>query len=204
MYGSVAQVQCWGGNQYGQLGLGFANASAPFVGLSSPSTAAAITGATSVVTGNAFSCAVLTNGSAKCWGYGGDGTAHFAFTCLDMCSPLCTFVSLFSRLLSYLLPTLCCQVYFVAPCTVYVCGYRFARMRAESAVVSSLRLPFPLAGSLGTGVFTNLLSPSTAVSTSMNITALSAGHAHVCALSNTAGLRCWGWNALGQVSAVVL
>jgi alpha-tubulin suppressor-like RCC1 family protein len=70
-------VKCWGNNFFGQLGLGdFANrgdqpgemgSSLPVVSLGSGRTARAIS------VGGAFSCAVLDNGSVKCWGRNEDG-----------------------------------------------------------------------------------------------------------------------------------
>jgi alpha-tubulin suppressor-like RCC1 family protein len=67
-------VQCWGGNQWGQLGNGTTtNSLAPVdvMGLSS--------GVIAIATGGGTTCAVLTSGGVKCWGYNdygalGDGT----------------------------------------------------------------------------------------------------------------------------------
>lgn len=66
------QVKCWGKNYYGQLGVGSASdhgqqantmgASLPFVNLGTSRTA------TAIATGSRHACALLDNGTVKCWG----------------------------------------------------------------------------------------------------------------------------------------
>src|SRR2546425_338952 len=68
-------VQCWGRNYSGQLGNGDGNLTNSPV----PVTARGLTTATSVVTGDAHTCALLGDGTVQCWGVGdsgqrGDGT----------------------------------------------------------------------------------------------------------------------------------
>jgi alpha-tubulin suppressor-like RCC1 family protein len=62
--GSSGAVQCWGGNNYGQLGNG---------GTTNSSVAVAVTGlggAASVLkAGYGHNCIVTTSGAAQCWGY---------------------------------------------------------------------------------------------------------------------------------------
>ena len=70
-------VKCWGYNAYGQLGLGDTSYrgdgpgemgdSLPAVSLGTGRTAVAVTA------GAAHSCALLDNGTVKCWGYNYDG-----------------------------------------------------------------------------------------------------------------------------------
>ena len=79
-------VQCWGGNRFGQLGLGDTKArggasgqmgaNLPFVELGRGRRAVAISA------GNLHTCAILDDGTLRCWGNGADGqiglggTAH--------------------------------------------------------------------------------------------------------------------------------
>src|SRR5438034_8413581 len=68
-------VQCWGRNYSGQLGNGDGN----LTNSSVPVTARGLTTATSVVTGDSHTCALLGDGTVQCWGVGdsgqrGDGT----------------------------------------------------------------------------------------------------------------------------------
>jgi alpha-tubulin suppressor-like RCC1 family protein len=73
-------VQCWGQNTFGQLGNG------SYVRYSSvPVSVAGISTAIAITAGGSHHCAVLSNGSVKCWGdneYGqlGDGTTKNART----------------------------------------------------------------------------------------------------------------------------
>lgn len=72
------QVRCWGANGAGQLGDGTTTDRSRPVTVTTAS-GAALTGVTSVVTGEFLTCARLANGKALCWGknaYGqvGDGT----------------------------------------------------------------------------------------------------------------------------------
>src|SRR5213596_3739346 len=68
-------VQCWGRNYSGQLG----NGDGSLTSSSVPVTARGLTTATSVVTGDSHTCALLGDGTVQCWGVGdsgqrGDGT----------------------------------------------------------------------------------------------------------------------------------
>lgn len=71
-------VKCWGGNGVGQLGQGHSNSigyapgqmenNLPPINLGSGLTAVAL------ATGEQHACAILDNGSVKCWGYNGYGS----------------------------------------------------------------------------------------------------------------------------------
>src|SRR5437870_6090612 len=68
-------VQCWGRNNFGQLGNGDGNLTSSSV----PVPVRGLTTATGVVTGDAHTCALLGDGTVQCWGVGdsgqrGDGT----------------------------------------------------------------------------------------------------------------------------------
>jgi len=59
---SNGTVQCWGYNQYGELGDGSTTTR------TTPVTVGGLTNAVAVSAGTQYSCAVLSDGTAKCWG----------------------------------------------------------------------------------------------------------------------------------------
>lgn len=61
-------VRCWGANDVGQLGTGSVSAMS-----SLPVTVAGVSGVAAVATGGFHGCALLTNGTVRCWGQGTDG-----------------------------------------------------------------------------------------------------------------------------------
>lgn len=69
-------VKCWGSNFYGQLGLGDAESRGDGMGEMGAALPAVNLGANrvakAVTAGGGFSCAILDNGTVKCWGKNGD------------------------------------------------------------------------------------------------------------------------------------
>ena len=76
------QVRCWGSNLYGQLGDGTTTPQLRPVAVLDPGAGLGpLTGVASVNSGYFFTCAGLTNGEARCWGFGrygqlGDGVGR--------------------------------------------------------------------------------------------------------------------------------
>ena len=76
-------VQCWGLNQYGQLGNGSTNSSYAYVSYV-PVTVTGLAGVTALAAGLEHTCALLSGGTVQCWGYNdygqlGDGTTTSSY-----------------------------------------------------------------------------------------------------------------------------
>ena len=72
-------VKCWGGNSYGQLGNG---TSGYRTSKSTPAPVSNLTSVTQIALGNSHTCALINDGTVKCWGYNfsgqlGDGTSGY-------------------------------------------------------------------------------------------------------------------------------
>jgi alpha-tubulin suppressor-like RCC1 family protein len=76
---SDGTARCWGANANGQIGDGTTTQRLLPVVVKNPAGSAALTGVASIIAGGVHSCAVITNGTARCWGSNvngqiGDGT----------------------------------------------------------------------------------------------------------------------------------
>ena len=98
-------VQCWGSNEYGQLGNGTTNDSTTPVDVCASgsgtgcSGGSRLTGIVDVAGGFGHTCALTNNGGVKCWGTNGsgrlgDGTTNGRTTAGDVCAsgsgPICS------------------------------------------------------------------------------------------------------------------
>ncbi|HMQ26612.1 MAG TPA: hypothetical protein PKA98_11545, partial [Acidimicrobiales bacterium] len=132
-------VRCWGDGRFGQLGTGATSdrGDGPLemgAFLTPPPLGAGRT-ATAISAGWLHTCALLDNGTVKCWGYNGSGGL----------------------------------------------GLGDEDDRGDGPGEMGDDLP---AVNLGTG---------------RTATAISAGSEHTCALLDNATVKCWGWNAFGQL-----
>ena len=165
-------VQCWGSNEYGQLGNGTtANQSAPVdvTGLSS--------GVTAIAAGATLTCALTSGGGVQCWGnnqYGqlGDGTTSDHFTPAGVAG-------------------LSSGVQAITAGSAYTCAL------TESGAVQCWGANN--SGHLGDGTRTNRATPVDVAGFSSQVTAISAGYQHTCALTVSGAVQCWGLNDWGQL-----
>ena len=168
-------VWCWGRADSGQLGDGSrSHTAAPAVAV------AGITTATSVATGTNHACAVLADGTARCWGYAvlgqtgrgiGGGTGE----------------------VSEVLPV---PVDGLTGATQITAGasHTCARLSDGTARCWGRNVE----GQLGNGTTTTAFAP-VPVSGLTGVVSIQAGAFHTCALIDDDSVRCWGANNRGQL-----
>ena len=173
-------LQCWGRNDQGQLGdNSITNRSAP-VDVIDASTGLAIVDVVKVATGNGFTCALQSSGGVKCFGDNagyrlGDGT-------------------LTDRRTATAVSGLTSGVSDVAAGDDFAC----AAMTAGGVKCWGQNSN----GQLGDGGTTQNTTPTDVSGlTSTVVKAISSGSGanHTCALLSTGAVKCWGYNANGQL-----
>lgn len=168
-------VKCWGGDGYGQLGDGgdhtYRNSPVDVWGLT--------TGVKGVATGGAHSCALTVAGAVKCWGYDNWGQVGDGGTNMHTIDVPVDVVGLSSGVAS------------VAAGGTFTC--------AVMATGSAKCWGWDNYGQVGDGgANTGSATPVDVVGLS-GIVQMELGDSHTCAVTNTGGLKCWGWDGNGQL-----
>ena len=169
---TAGAVQCWGLNDYGQLGDGTQTdhlTPAPVTGLGS--------GVVALAAGDKHTCALTTAGAVKCWGWNRDGqiaAGNLAWTTTPI-----TPTSLSGGV---------ARITAGASHTCVVTTAGGAKCMGANA-----------RGQLGDTTETDRNVPVDVIDMYSGIVAIDAGADHTCALSNTGTLRCWGANDYDQV-----
>lgn len=172
---STGAVKCWGSNAWGELGNDKAAGTVPIS--PTPVTVTGIaSGATALSMGKGFGCAIINRG-LKCWGrnwYGalGDGTT-------------------FDRHVPTGVVGLGSGVAAVSAGADHVCA-----LTTGAGVKCWGRNDF---GQVGDGTTTNRWSPVDVAGLTSGAVAVATGQYHSCALLRTGGVKCWGYNANGQI-----
>ena len=165
-------IECWGDNEHGKLGNGSTQSS------TQPVKVLGITDAVSVQAGQDYSCAVLANGSADCWGYniGILGTG-FPTTSdeVDLLSP--------QRVQGI------GDVHSMATGALGTCA-----LKRDGSVWCWAQYLYTIPGGTTFGS-----EEPTKVELPYAATALSAGMATFCVVLLDATVRCWGFNSAGQL-----
>ena len=165
-------LKCWGGNSTGPLGDGTTTqrtTPVDVVGLTS--------GVAAVAAGDGHTCALTTAGGLKCWGYNqrgqlGDGSITTRLTPVD-----------------------------VNGLTGGVAG-----VSAGGFVTCALTTLGGIKcwgdnfyGQLGDGTNADRSTPVDVAGLTSGVAAVSGSGFHTCALTTAGGLKCWGYNGLGQL-----
>jgi hypothetical protein len=166
-------VKCWGYNGYGQLGNGsMANSSTPVdvSGLTSDSAAVSV--------GGNHTCALTTSGGVKCWGANSNGQLGNGSTA-NSAAPVDV-----SGLTSGVTAVSAGQLSHTCALTT---GGGVKCWGANSN------------GQLGDGTMANSATPVDVPGLTSDVSAVSTGALHTCALTTSGGLKCWGDNFYGQL-----
>lgn len=170
---TLGAVKCWGPTEIGQLGNGSfdaPNAPVDVVGLSS--------GVVSVSAGYGYSCAVTSVGAVKCWGGNyyrqlGNDSMEFSTVPVDV-------VGLSSGVVS------------VSAGTRYACA-----VTSAGAIKCWGSLQW---GKVGDPLTTSTSSvPAEVDGLSSNMSAVSVGDSHACAVTSIGAVKCWGTNSFGEL-----
>ena len=196
-----ASVKCWGANGSGQLGLGDIaprgdgpnemGDSLPAVSLGAGRTA------TAVSSGSTHSCALLDDGTVKCWGSGafgalGQGTVFARGDGPNEMGDNLPAVSLGTG----------------RTATAISAGAGFTCALLDDASVKCWGSNF--SGELGLGDAANRgdvsgemgdALPAVDLGAGRTATAITTGANHTCAVLDNASVKCWGLNNLGQLGA---
>ncbi len=167
-------VQCWGGNNSGQLGDGTTTSTAslkPFgvTGLDS--------GVLAIASGYAHSCALTQAGAVLCWGSNSSGQLGDGTTT--------------NRLTPVMVSGLSSGVVAIAASGGQTCALNQAG--------TVLCWGYNGYGQLGDGTTTTRLTPVPVTGLSSGVVAIAASGGHTCALTQVGAVRCWGQNNYGQL-----
>jgi len=141
--------------------------------------ASVLANAVQVAAGSSYSCASLTSGGVKCWGWNnsgqlGDGTKVDRSTPVDV-DGLTSGIS-----------AIAAGVRGLHTCALTVAG----GMKCWGNNFS---------GQLGIGTTTTMSMPVDVVGLASGVSAISVGNNHTCAVAASGGAKCWGRNQFGQV-----
>jgi alpha-tubulin suppressor-like RCC1 family protein len=190
-------LKCWGDNSFGQLGLGDSGATTnrgdgpgemgnalPVVNLGAGRTARQLAG------GNFFTCALLDDGTTKCWGANGSGQLGLGDVALRSSPSALAPIDLGTGRTANLITA----------------GNGFVCARLDNASVKCWGNNSM--GQLGLGDVNNRgdnagemgdALGTVALGTGRTATQLGAGSLHACAVLDDGSLKCWGGNTTGQL-----
>jgi ELWxxDGT repeat protein len=177
-----ASVKCWGLNDEGQLGIGSSSSST-----STPTTISSLgTGRTAVSLATAYNavCALLDDGSVKCWGYDDQGQLGNGGSNSDLRSPPASAINLGTGRTAKAITG--GEFHFCA-----ILDDDSIKCWGEGAD-----------GKLGTGSTGNRNTPTStsgSFASGRYAVAIDAGYDHTCAILDNGQLTCWGSDADGQL-----
>jgi alpha-tubulin suppressor-like RCC1 family protein len=175
---SDGTVKCWGASDHGQVADGMTGGFVPPGHPNDrhqPMLIRGLSHVTQIAVGGHHACALLADGTAKCWGENaegqlGDGTTQWR-----------------------LAPT---PVVALDHVVQLAAGYRHTCARLESGTIKCWG--YNLYGQVGDGTTTDATRPAL-VPNLTNVAQVAAGSLHTCVRMSDATVRCWGSNQAGQL-----
>ncbi len=165
------EMKCWGANYDGQLGNGTA------VDSTTPVTVSGLTfGVSEMVARGSHTCAVITDGGIRCWGYNGNGQLGTGNT-TSFTSP--------QSVVGLTVPAIAVAAGGDHTCAALSDGS--ARCWGANGN-----------GQLGTGSLGSL-TPLPVVNLGPDVFSVTARGSHTCALNRSGAIQCWGENAEGEL-----
>ncbi|MBN2116321.1 MAG: hypothetical protein JW730_07115 [Anaerolineales bacterium] len=168
---SSGGVKCWGQNTSGKLGDGTTNQR------TTPVDVVGLSDVMALAAGGGHTCAVTSSGGVKCWGSNydgqlGDGTTTDRLTPVNVSGLSSGVVALAAS------------------------GSSTCALTSSGGVKC---WGHNSDGQLGDGTTTDRLTPVDVSGLTSEVTAITAGAGHMCALTDAGGVKCWGWNNMGQL-----
>jgi alpha-tubulin suppressor-like RCC1 family protein len=181
---SSGAVECWGSNVEGELGNGTIASGDPG-GSPVPTRVSGLTQATAVALGGGYACALLLDGTIRCWGSNSSGQLGNGST-TDSTTPV--------------------PVSHITSATAVAAGaFHTCALMADGTVEC---WGGNYDGELGLGTSSGPQTCSTSVPcattpvkvpTLSRVTAIATGENDTCALLADGTVRCWGWNLDGEL-----
>ena len=175
-------AKCWGNNSLGQFGNGVEAVNRGYQ--LTPSTVVELDTVQSVASGYLFSCALLEEGTAKCWG-------NNEFNQLGNQSATSS-----QRFPSFIETNTGAPFAAISQLAL---GYSHACALSEAGTVHCWGDNDM--GQLGIGNTTASATPKQISTTYLpsGVLSIAAGHAHNCAVISGGGVKCWGYNEFSQL-----
>ena len=169
---AAGAVQCWGYNNFGQLGDGSAtdrSTPQPVTGLAS--------GVAAIAAGVLHTCVLTTAGAVQCWGWNSSGQLGDGSTTNKNTPQSVTILA--------------------SGVTAMAAGGNHTCALTSAGAVQCWG--YNGQGQLGDGSTTNKSTPQPVTGLARGVAAMAAGNNHTCALTTAGAVLCWGDNYYGEL-----